>query len=86
MLHAPAKHSDYRHHLHEGATRCHRTGWIALASSQITCARCARRLDADVARAPGKARAGTLDWKWIVARLAARRYRPHGGGRLTSAG
>jgi hypothetical protein len=43
-LHAPANGEDYRKHLHESVTLCHRTGWIALHEESVTCARCLRRL------------------------------------------
>jgi hypothetical protein len=43
-LHAPAKREAYRKHLHEAATLCHRTGWIALDEAGVNCSRCLRRL------------------------------------------
>jgi len=82
MLHAPAKQSDYRHHLHEGATRCHRTGWIALGREQITCARCSRRLEADGLPAAGGRGWAAIAWRTLATRLGARRAQRQGAGRL----
>jgi hypothetical protein len=53
-LHAPAKDEDYRKHLYEAHTLCHRTGWIALAEGQVTCSRCLRKLERERARRRAK--------------------------------
>lgn len=59
-LHAPAKREDYRSHLHEAATLCHRTGWIAVGEAGVTCSRCLRRL----AR---KRSSGSRNWGAVAA-------------------
>jgi hypothetical protein len=54
-LHAPAG-GDYRRHLYEARSLCHRTGWVALGEGGVTCPSCRRRLERTRAR-------GTREWR-----------------------
>ena len=56
LLHAPAKDRDYRKHLYEAPTLCHRTGWIALAQGRVTCSACLRKLERKPAMAARRRR------------------------------
>ena len=45
-LHAP-KSGEYRKHIYEDKTLCHKRAWIANAGDRVTCDHCRRKLKID---------------------------------------
>jgi hypothetical protein len=70
-LHAPACEDDYRSHLYEARTLCHRTGWVALAERQVTCSACLRRLERRRSRSTGRSPHPRSRWRGGLAAIFA---------------